>query len=151
MNSFTGSQITPNFTFNAGFTQGPNPLASSSTAGSGFASFLLGTPAGATVSWQAPYTFAWRSYAGYIQDDYRVSSKLTLNLGLRYDYQTPRTDRFNALNWFDSNVLNPIGSNVGLPNLRGGLMFAGVNGNPRYNWDPSYNNLGPRFGFAYQV
>jgi TonB dependent receptor-like, beta-barrel len=149
MNSFYG--LSPTFGFNAAFTQGPNPLVSSAGAGYGFASFLLGTPSGGSTGINSDETFSWPNYAGFIQDDVRVSSKLTLNLGLRYSFQAPRTDRFNELTWFDPNVANPIGPQVGLPNLKGGLEFAGVNGNSRGLGQPVYDNFAPRFGFAYHI
>ena len=61
-------------------------------------------------------------YAGFIQDDYRVSSKITLNLGVRWDYESPITDRYNRLSaGFNPNAMNPIQA-PGLP-LYGGLLF----------------------------
>jgi hypothetical protein len=142
-----------NFGFTAGFTQGPNPSSASSTAGNGFASLLLGT-AGSGNLIQAWKNVASQSiyYAGYIQDDWRVTSKLTLNLGLRYDLDTPRTERYDRMNYFDPNAASPLASRVpGYSNLKGGLVFAGVDGNSRRQQAFDKNDLGPRFGFAYQV
>jgi outer membrane receptor protein involved in Fe transport len=96
-------------------------------------------------------TFANKYYAGFVQNDFHVSKKLTLNLGLRYDYETARTDRFNNLDFFNPTVINPVGQQVELPNLRGGLQYVGVNGNPREQANPDRNNFGPRFGFAYNA
>ncbi|HLJ16904.1 MAG TPA: TonB-dependent receptor [Bryobacteraceae bacterium] len=151
MDAFFGGSSGGSFSFNAGFTQGPNPAASSTAAGFGFASFLLGATASGTAKINARETFATKYYAGFVQDDFHVSSKLTLNLGLRYDYETPRTDRFNNLDFFNPTVSNPIGQQVGLPGLRGGLEYVGVNGNPREQANPDRNNFAPRFGFAYNV
>jgi hypothetical protein len=92
-----------------------------------------------------------RYFAGYVQDDIKVSGRLTLNIGLRYDYETPRMERFDRLSWFEFDKPNPIGPQVGMPNLKGGLGFAGVNGNPRGWNNPDRNNFAPRFGFAYQL
>jgi outer membrane receptor protein involved in Fe transport len=139
-------------TFNAtaAFTQGPNALASSVVAGSGYASFLLGTLAAGSAAIRSDISYFTRYYAGYIQDDFVVSPKLTLNIGLRYDYETPRMERYDRLSYFDPSAPNPIGPQVGLPDLRGGLRFTGVDGAPRTWSDPDRNNFGPRFGFAYQ-
>ena len=84
----------------------------------------------------------------YFQDDWRVTSRLTLNLGVRYDLDSPGTERFDRMNYFDPNVKSPLVV-PGFPDLRGGLVFVGVDGNPRsqYIWDK--NNIAPRIGFAY--
>ena len=151
MDAYFGGSAGGSFSFNAGLTQGPNPAASSTSAGSGFASFLLGSTAGGSAKISARETFANKYYAGFVQDDFHVSRKLTLNLGLRYDYETPRTDRFNTLDFFNPTVANPIGQQVGLPNLRGGLQYVGTGGNSRFQANPDRNNFGPRFGFAYNA
>jgi len=72
-----------------------------------------------------------------------------LNLGLRWEMETPRTDRFNQLTNFDFGAKPPL--NAPNLNLRGVLTFAGVNGLPRTNTVFDKNNFAPRFGFAYQV
>ncbi|MDQ2948550.1 MAG: TonB-dependent receptor, partial [Acidobacteriota bacterium] len=151
LDAYFGGSAGGSFSFNAGLTQGPNPAASSTAAGFGFASFLLGATARGTAKLSARETFANKYYAGFVQDDFHVSKKLTLNLGLRYDYETPRTDRYNNLDFFNPTIANPIGPQVGLPNLRGGLQYVGVSGNPREQADPDRNNVGPRFGFAYNA
>ncbi len=140
-----------NYSFGANFTQGPNPSAASATAGNGFASLLLGTGSGDLIQNFKDVAAQSFYHAFYIQDDWRATRKLTLNLGLRYDLDTPRTERYNRMNYFDPFVPSPLAQPAGLPDLRGGLVFVGVNGvGPyQYNWDR--NNLAPRFGFAYQV
>jgi hypothetical protein len=149
-NTFNASSPVGTYAFAAGFTQGPDPLRSSLTAGDGFASMLLGTMGSATAQVRASISYQTLYSAGYFQDDIKVNSKLTLNLGLRYDYEGPRTERFNRLSFFDYDAINPVGQSIGLPDLRGGLQFVGVDGNPRGWSDPDRNNFGPRFGFAYQ-
>ncbi|MDX2178464.1 MAG: TonB-dependent receptor [Bryobacteraceae bacterium] len=140
------------FNFNAGFTQGPNPNQASATAGYGLASFLLGTGSGGNF-YQNWKNVAAESYyhAFYIQDDWRVTRKLTLNLGIRYDFDTPRTERYDRMSWFDPTVRSPLASTPGFSNLTGGLQFVGVGDNPRVQYDGDWNNIAPRLGFAYQI
>lgn len=141
-----------NYSFGANFTQGPNPNAASSTAGNGFASLLLGTGSGDLIQNFKDVAAQSFYHAFYVQDDWRVNRKLTLNIGVRYDLDTPRTERYNRMNYFDPSIKSPLANQAnGLPDLRGGLVFVGVNGASayQYNWD--LNNIAPRIGFAYQV
>ena len=88
----------------------------------------------------------------YFQDDWRVSKKLTFNLGLRYDLDTPRTERYNRMNYFDPAIASPLARACpDTGNLKGGLVFVGVNGRPRTQYIKDTNNLAPRIGFAYQA
>lgn len=136
------------FTFNQSFTQGPNPAVASATAGFGFASLLLGVAGGSYTS--APALAMQHSYwGGFVQDDWKATNKLTLNLGLRYEYEAPRTERYNQLTNFDQSLVPPLQA-AGL-DLRGALAFVGVDGRPRGQWDPDRNNFAPRVGFAYQI
>jgi hypothetical protein len=140
------------FNFNAEMTQGPDPLRASNSAGNSFASFLLGTGSTDNVLIQGWKNVASQSfyYAGYAQDDWKVSQRLTLNLGLRYDLDTPRTERYDRMNYFDPEAPSPL-AQTQLPNLKGGVVFVGVNGEDRhqYHWDT--NNIAPRVGLAYQL
>lgn len=142
------------FGFNAGFTQGPNPTTASSSAGLGMASFLLGAGTTGNTLIQGWKNVAAQSfyYAGYAQDDWRVNSKLTLNLGIRYDFDSPRTERYNRFNFYDLNAPSPLASKqTAFPNLKGGVVFVGVNGQPRHQYFKDTNNLAPRLGLAYQL
>ncbi|MEP7273279.1 MAG: TonB-dependent receptor, partial [Acidobacteriota bacterium] len=142
------------FNFAAGFTQGPNPNTASSSAGLGFASFLLGTGTTGNTLIQGWKNVAAQSfyYAGYVQDDWRVNNKLTLNLGLRYDLDTPRTERYDRMNYFDPDAVSPLAAKVpAFPNLKGGVVFVGVNGEPRSQYHRDNNNLAPRLGLAYSL
>lgn len=142
------------FRFNAAFTQGPNPLSASSTAGNGLASLLLGTGiSGDRLLTQYKDEAAQSFYlAGYVQDDWRVTRKVTLNLGLRYDLDTPRTERYNHLNYFDPNIRSPLAGVIpGFPDLRGGLIYQGVDGNGRHQYDWDWHHFAPRLGGAYQI
>jgi outer membrane receptor protein involved in Fe transport len=136
------------FTFGNGFTQGPNPSAPSPLSGYAFATFLFGVPGGsynpaASLAMQTLY------YAGYMQDDWKFTDRLTLNLGLRYELELPRTDRFNQLTNFNYSAAPPLNA-PGL-NLHGTLSFVGVNGVSRYDANPVYDNLAPRLGLAYRL
>jgi hypothetical protein len=133
------------FSFNRVFTQGPDPLTASSTAGYGVASFLLGTPASGSARLETDRAASVRYYALFVQDDWKVTSNLTLNLGLRWDYESPVTDRFNILTNFDPTLDSPLGMN-----LRGGLVYPGTGNLSRNHTEPDYNDFGPRFGFAYR-
>jgi hypothetical protein len=74
-----------------------------------------------------------------------VLRNLTLNLGLRWEYQTPWTDRFDQLGYFDLDAIDPLTKHKGV------LRFTGRDGNPRYQTDPDRNNYSPRIGLAWQV
>lgn len=138
-----------NYTFNRGFTQGPNPLQATANAGYTVASFLLGTPASAYARLQTDGTASVKYNALFLQDDWKVTRRLTLNLGLRWEYEAPPTDRYNVLTNFDPSIDSPL-KVPGLA-LRGGLTFPGTGGADRHLTGSSYKNFGPRFGFAYQV
>jgi hypothetical protein len=139
----------PSFSFNSAFTSGPNALTGS--GGNSIASFLLGDAVSGSVDNTPSISISYRYFGGYVQDDYRVSAKLTLNLGVRWEVETARNERYNRLSWFDPAVSNPMGTQFGLPNLLGGLEFPGVNGNTTRQKLTNYHNFGPRFGFAYNV
>jgi hypothetical protein len=81
----------------------------------------------------------------YAQTDWRVNSSLTLNLGLRWDVDTPRYESSNQQNSFDRNAINPV------CNCPGVVTFSGVNGLSKYASGFDYNNFGPRVGFAWKL
>ncbi len=136
------------YSFGPNFTQGPNPQAASLTAGSGIASYLLGYGTGSISSVPA---LAIRNgyYAFYFNDDLKLG-RLTLNLGLRYEYEQPRTERYDRFATFDFDAPFPI-QVPGLTNLRGVLTHPGQNGEPRGNFDGARRNFGPRLGLAYRL
>jgi hypothetical protein len=147
-NTLQTGDTSTNFSFTSAFTQGPNPLQATATGGDALATFLLGIPGG-SVTPSPALALQTKYYAGYIQDQWRITSNFTLNMGLRYDFETPRTERFNQLTNFNSSAAVPL-TVPGL-NLQGALSFVGVNGVSRYESNPDKNNVAPRLGFAWQV
>ncbi|MDQ6758558.1 MAG: TonB-dependent receptor [Acidobacteriota bacterium] len=146
------SQGSGAFSFSKAPTQGPNPNSASATAGDGLASLLLGVgSSGNIINGFKDVASKSNYYAWYLADDWKVSSRLTLNIGVRYDLQTPRTERYDRMNYFDPNVASPLAGRTGISNLKGGLVFVGVNGNSRSQFDLQTNNISPRFGFAFQA
>ncbi len=137
------------FAFTSAFTQGPNASTSSATAGDALASFLLGTPNTASVTPSPAYALQTKYYSGFLQDNWKASSRLTLNLGVRYEYETPRTERYNRLTNFDYNAAVPLTA-PGL-NLHGALSFVDVNGVSRNQSNPYYDHVSPRLGFSWQA
>ena len=136
--------------FNGQFTSGPNPLSGSGfTSGNGVAEMLLGViDSGTTAGYADSPLESNHLFGEYIQDDWRPKRNLTLNLGLRYEVQTPYTYRHNAASIFNPDALNPLSGLVGRP-LQGALQFLGP-GN-RNVYDTNWHNWAPRFGFSYQA
>jgi hypothetical protein len=138
----------PIFTFTPAWTQGPDPQQASINAGNSFASFLLGLAGSGDAQINATQDIQSYYYAAFIQDDYKLTPKLTLNLGLRFEVENLRTDRYNRLNVLD--LVSPSPLQVpGMGPLRGGLAFVGVGGRPREQAKVA-RNWSPRFGLAYQ-
>ncbi len=131
---------------------------SDALSGNSIAAFLLGFPSSGRSDFNA-FPIAMYPYkAPYIQDDWKVTRRLTVNLGFRWDFNSPPDERFNRLNrYFDASVVSPADRLVNravsptLPQLRGGLLFAGVGGQPRAAADLYKRALQPRFGMAYQI
>jgi len=148
LNTLQTGPASPGFSFAPTWTQGPNPTVSSATAGNSVASFLLGIPGGSAAP--APAIAMQTKYYGlFVQDSFKVTSKLTLNYGLRYEYETPRTERYNQFSTLDLTATPPLTAS-GLT-LKGAFTFAGVGGNSRYNSTPDKNNFAPRLGIAYRL
>ncbi len=126
-----------------------------STSGNAIASFLLGNVNGGGIDFNQFYSFTGRYIAPYVQDDWKVSRKLTLNLGLRWDFNIPPSERHDRLNnGFDPTVTNPINGEIdrnafpNFPTLKGGLLFVKP-GSIDSHID--YTGIQPRIGFAYQA
>ena len=143
----TGDNST-NFAYTAAFTQGPDPTQTSSTSGDALASFLLGTPLSASVSPAIALALETKYSAIYLQDNWKVSSRVTLNLGFRYEYETPFTERYNRLTNFDPNAAVPL---TGVAGLHGAITFPGVAGESRYDSKAYADHFEPRVGFAWHA
>ncbi len=122
----------------------------SSMSGNALASILLGTASGGGQSFNIDPAMGLHTFGAYIQDQWRVTRRLSVNVGVRYENQRPATERFNRLEYFNTTVVNPISSQVGL-NVRGGFEYAGVNGNDRYAWPPNDLDFAPRAGIAFKI
>jgi hypothetical protein len=116
-----------------------------SNTGNAFASFLLGAANSAAVSKTDVIPSRASYWASYIQDDYRVMDRLTINAGLRWEVETPRWVEFGRQNGFDPVAINPVSGTPGV------VTFSGRNGQPRTAFDGNYKNFGPRLGFAYNA
>lgn len=157
------------FNFDTTWTRGPLDNSTAGPIGQGFAAFLLGLPAASSLLARngdmAEQSTLW---AGYIQDNWRIRKNLTLTFGLRYELEGPLTERFDrSIRDFDYATPLPVEAQVRaayaasyaanptteLPpdkfRVRGGLIFAAVNGQPRELWQRDTNNIMPRFGIAY--
>jgi hypothetical protein len=121
-----------------------------SGGGDAMATFLTGTSTSSWGQYEIPAYLGTQNFqwAGYVQDNYRASKKLTVNVGLRYELTMPSTERHNQGNWVDPNVASPVQA-PGFSNLKGGVMF--TNSNTRTYLDTDYRDFEPRIGLAYQL
>ncbi len=155
----------PVLSFNSLWGRGPSDNSPAPPVGAELVSLLLGIPGG-NATRSGSFAQQDKYLAFYVQDDWKVTRKLTLNVGLRLEHESPVTERFNrSATWFLADQANPIASRAianyarsPIPELapanfrvNGGLAFAGVNGNPRAFWDGPALSLLPRFGLAYQL
>ncbi len=126
--------------------------AASATAGTGsdLATLLLGYPTSGVMSVVSNFNDFIRYYGGFVQDDFRLSPKLTLNFGIRFEYESGVQEAGNKLiTGFNTAAINPLSS----PALQvlGGVTYAGVGSNPTQTGNPLSFKPGPRFGFAYEA
>jgi hypothetical protein len=135
------------FTFTRDFTQ-QNAQQANALSGDAFASFLLGNPASGSVPINSAFAYQSRYYAVFIQDDWRVNDRLTINIGGRWDYESPQTERYNRQNaGFDISALSPL-QVPGFRPLYGGLTF--TDANHRFPFQQDFNNFQPRVGLAFR-
>lgn len=164
--NYTFDGMSSTLDFGTTWTRGPLDNSPAAPIGQGLASYLLGLPTSGAMTVNASYaTQSWYG-AIFLQDDWKLTRRLTLNVGLRYEYDSPLTERFNrSVRDFDFGAVNPIDAvaranyaanpvpEVPVAQFRamGGLTFAGVNGRPRNLWNAQRRNFAPRIGIAYQL
>jgi hypothetical protein len=139
-----------------GSSQCPNAIAT--CGGDPMASFLMGQTGSGSYEIQFRPATENFQYGAFVQDNWKATPKLTLNLGLRYDVTLPRTDRLNRQDYFDPNVKSPLnGGSISYTDqfngpttlqLHGGEVFD--TSNQRTNYVTDWSDIQPRFGFAYQ-
>ncbi len=149
------------YDFGTNWVRGPLDNSTGAPFAQEFASFLLGLPTGGNWQINASRTGQYGSYAFFVQDDYRVRSNLTLNLGIRYERDVPTTERFNRTTvGFDPNVASPVDAaaraayarspiaEVPVANFKavGGMLFASSSQRSVYDTN---GYVSPRFGFAW--
>ncbi|HEV2646831.1 MAG TPA: TonB-dependent receptor [Acidobacteriaceae bacterium] len=170
--SLPGGGNNTQFSYNSGFTQEfyNSSDASGYQSGNAIASLVLGDPNSGSLQYPVSPFYSQHYYAMWAQDDWKVTPKLTLNFGLRYDLPFARTERYNKMNYaFDRTTQSPLNTNVNsaalinpithqaLGPLLGGIQFTGTNtdkfghttNNPRSAYDINLVNIQPRFGMAY--
>src|SRR5205814_1314006 len=155
----------PIFNFSSTWGKGPIETSTAPPVGAELVSLLLGIPGG-NATRSGSFAQQDRYAAVYLQDDWKIRRKLTLNLGLRVEHESPVTERYNrSATWFLGGAVNPIAAQAianyaknPIPELpfanfkvNGGLTFAGVNGNPRNFWDGQLLDWMPRIGLAWQL
>jgi hypothetical protein len=141
LNYFSQTYPSGEFSFNTALTSNPSKP---SGTGNSFASFLLGQVGGGQQTSAPAFAFGTWSQGSYIQDDFKATHRLTLNIGFRYDVSGPPVERHNYYSDFNPYTTNSV---TGTP---GALVYAGVNAPKNFvDWD--LNNFQPRFGFAYSI
>jgi hypothetical protein len=164
---FFGNDQTGTFNFDAAWTRGPldNSPTAPGSIGQSFAAFLLGLPSSGSVGRSAQYDERSSTWGFYVQDDWKVGDRLTLNAGLRYELETPLFEVQNrSVRGFDATAvqpmeaaakaaLNPTATGVSRDQfqVRGGLTFAGVDGQPSGLYETPKSNFMPRVGAAYKL
>ena len=144
------------FSFDQGFTRS-NFQVGDALSGNGAASLLLGYPGSGSAGFTANPFFQWIYMAPWVQDDIKVTRRLTLNLGMRWDITTPVTERHDRLDRdFLATTVNPISRKIDqtkFPGMKvyGGIGFVGVSGAPRSPFNSDLNNFQPRIGAAFRL
>ena len=144
------------FNFDQAFTRSDFQV-QDAISGNGLASMLLGYPASGSAGFTANPFFQWIYLAPWVQDDFKVTRRLTLNLGMRWDFTTPVTERHDRLTRdFLATTLNPISGKINqakFPGMKvyGGLGFVGQNGAPLSPFNKDLNNFQPRLGAAFRL
>ncbi len=140
-NNQQGTNLGGSYNF-GGLTTNPQIPAGT---GSALAQMLLGEVASSGAQRVSGASWAGNSWSGFVQDDWKVTRRLTLNLGLRWDWQQRPIERNDGQINFDLTQRDPISG------LAGAMVFAGKGGQPRSFLEESYRDFAPRFGWAYDL
>jgi len=142
LNAYNSQYSAGQFNFDRTYTQGPDPSSNTLNGGNGLASLLLGVPVAGTITITNPLFLYQKYYALFVQDDYRITNTLTLNLGVRWEYLTPYAEKFGQVGYFDFDGTEPTTGQKGVFRQ---IKPGGYQEKPRY-W-----NFSPRVGLAWQV
>jgi hypothetical protein len=126
------------------FAAAGSGLEGNTATGNGMAAFLLGFATQLQLDGTPGFFFHSYYFGGYAQDDWKISPRLTLNLGIRYDVETPRTSSDNTISSFNPTKINPV---AGVPGV---VTFAGLNGTPTSLYDIPWTDFAPRLGLAWR-
>ncbi len=137
------------YTFTNGFT-GASATSTVPGTGSSLASMLLGFPSTGSVATADPISLQVHYWGFFVQDDFRVNKKLTINFGVRYDYETGLSSPTNSLVQFNPTAVNPIQSQVTGIATPGEIVYAGTNGFTTAT-HPNSDKFAPRVGAAYAL
>ncbi len=165
-----------NFTFDGSLTrQASGRNLNTTDQFNGIATVLLGIPTGGSIAYNDTNYRTRPSFGFYIQDDWKLTPRLTLNMGLRYDISPAYLERFNRRTaGFEPNIKHPLSDQIvaawaaaktawdanpankypypaAPAQITGSWLFAGVNGQPRRALDTDYTNIAPRLGIAWQI
>src|SRR5262245_1740643 len=165
---FASNNQTGQFSFDNTYTRQASNLTSQTNVALSFAAFLLGIPTSASgVTNAADYSEQSTSWGFFVHDNWRFNSRLTINLGLRYEYEGALTERYNksvtgldplyiqpiqdAVRAKYAGLNDPLKADVPQLNVLGGLLFAVVNGQGRGLYETPTNSVMPRFGIAFKL
>ena len=144
------------FSFDQTWTQ--QILNNANGSGNPYASFLLGLPSSGQMTHEPTAADASSYAALYAQDDWKVTRTLTINIGLRWDVEIPRTERYNRLSYWDPNLPSPLQGEVpasacpSCGNLVGQMLFVGDTGMyGRHQGPTQLHDFAPRLGFAWNL
>ena len=139
------------FSFSDVFTRA-TPKTTTAGTGASLATMLLGYPTGGSMTVGTNF-YNFVTYTGFfVQDDFRITSHLTLNFGMRIEHESGPADANNKfISGFDPTAVSPLQAAIPELKLNGAVQYAGVNGAPTHAFDPLTAKLGPRFGFAYSA